>query len=113
MRDPFSAEPGTPVLEPEVMERPRILPPYHVLIENDDDHSMEFVIDVLRKVFSYDQPKAFSLMMHAHENGEAVVWTGPKEVAELKADQITTFHETRERDNKDLGPLGCRIEPSV
>ena len=52
------------------------------------------------------------LTMLAHQSGRAVVYTGPKEVAELKADQIRTFHEMRERDGKNLGPLGCDIEPA-
>jgi ATP-dependent Clp protease adaptor protein ClpS len=111
--NPISASAGaTPVLEPKVVTKRRLLPPYNVLVMNDDDHSMDFVVDVLRKVFGYPLEKSFQLMLCAHETGCSVVWTGPKEVAELKAEQISTFHETRERDNKDLGPLGVRIEPA-
>jgi ATP-dependent Clp protease adaptor protein ClpS len=102
----------TPILEPEMATRSRLLPPYNVILENDDDHSMDFVVDVLRKVFGFELEKSFQLMMTAHDTGRVVVWTGPKEVAELKAEQMTTFHETRERDNKDLGPLGVLIEPA-
>jgi ATP-dependent Clp protease adaptor protein ClpS len=102
----------TAVLEPEVETRRRLLPPYNVILENDDDHSMEFVIDVLRKTFSYPLEKSAQLMLKAHEEGCSVVWTGPKEVAELKAEQMSTFHETRVRDNKELGPVGVRIEPA-
>jgi len=40
------------------------------------------------------------------------VWTAPKEVAELKAEQIQTFHEVREHDGKQLGPVGVRVEPA-
>ena len=105
------SEPSTPVAEPETDTRPKLLPPYHVLIENDDDHSQLFVVMVLRKVFGYDDAKAGELMLSAHTAGEAVVWTGPKEVAELKLDQLRTFHE--KRDDRDLGPLGCRIEPAT
>ena len=102
----------TPVAEPEVNTRSKLLPPYHVLIENDDDHSQVFVVAVLRKVFGYDEPQATALMHQAEEAGEAVVWTGPKEVAELKLDQLRTFHEKHWRDDRDLGPLRCRIEPA-
>jgi ATP-dependent Clp protease adapter protein ClpS len=49
--------------------------------------------------------------MQAHTSGRAVVWTGPKEVAELKADQIRTFHEVR-ATGANLGPLSCYIEPA-
>jgi ATP-dependent Clp protease adaptor protein ClpS len=101
-----------PVLEPDVATRPRLLPPYNVILQNDDDHSMDFVVEVLRKVFGYPMEKSVELMLMAHETGCSVVWTGPKEVAELKAEQMTTFHEIRSRDNKDLGPLGVRIEPA-
>jgi ATP-dependent Clp protease adaptor protein ClpS len=107
------SEPATPVVEPETDTRPKLLPPYHVIIENDDDHSQLFVILVLRKVFGYDETQATDLMHTAERAGEAVVWTGPKEVAELKLDQLRTFHEKHWRDERDLGPLRCRIEPAT
>jgi ATP-dependent Clp protease adaptor protein ClpS len=111
--NPFAAgSHPTPVLEPEVQTRSKLLPPYNVILENDDDHSMEFVVSVLQKVFGYPLERSAQLMLTAHETGCAVVWTGPKEVAELKAEQMTTFHEFRDRDKKDLGPVGVRIEPA-
>ena len=90
----------------------RRIPPYNVILENDDDHSFEFVVQTLIKALGYAVEKCFQLMLEAHEKGRAVVWTGPKEVAELKAEQIRTFHEIREADGKQLGPLGCTIEPA-
>jgi ATP-dependent Clp protease adaptor protein ClpS len=92
--------------------RTRRVPPYNVILLNDDHHSMEFVVEVLCKSLGISVEKAFQFMLHAHTTGEAVVWTAPKEVAELKAEQIQTFHEVRERDNKQLGPLGVRVEPA-
>jgi ATP-dependent Clp protease adaptor protein ClpS len=91
--------------------RTRLLPPFHVIIANDEDHSMEFVVGVLCKVVGCTVEHAFQLMMEAHNTGRAVVWTGSKEVAELKLEQILTFHETRD-DGRKLGPLGCSIEPA-
>ena len=97
--------------QPREETRTRLLPPYHVILENDDHHSMEFVIDVLCKVLGCAAEHAYLLMMEAHTSGRAVIWTGPKEVAELKAEQVQTFHETR-ADGRQLGPLGCVIEPA-
>lgn len=94
-------------------ERTRRVPPYNVILENDDDHSSEFVVDVLRKVLGCSPERAVQLTMLAHHSGQAIVWTGTKEVAELKVEQIRTFHEIRERDSAQLGPLGCRIEPAT
>ena len=90
----------------------RRVPPYHVILLNDDHHSMQFVVEVLCKALGYNVERSLELMMKAHTDGRAVIYTGPREVAELKADQINTVHETRDRDGQDLGPLGCEVEPA-
>jgi ATP-dependent Clp protease adaptor protein ClpS len=92
--------------------RTRRVPPYNVILENDDHHSFDFVIHVLEQVLGCGREKAFRLTEQAHTSGRAVIWTGTKEVAELKVEQIQTFHEVRERDGARLGPLGCCIEPA-
>jgi ATP-dependent Clp protease adaptor protein ClpS len=89
----------------------RLLPPYNVILENDDHHSMEFVMSVLQTALGYNEQRSFQLMMLAHETGQAIVWTGSKEVAELKLEQMLTMHETHASGRK-LGPLGVRIEPA-
>jgi len=91
---------------------PRLLPPFNVILENDDHHSMDFVIDVLRKVLGCRHERAVQLTLQAHFTGRSIIWTGPKEVAELKAEQVQTFHEIRSSDGAKLGPLGCCIEPA-
>lgn len=109
--DDFGPGTGTVTL-PEVDEetRTRFLPPYNVILLNDDHHSMQFVVMVLLKVFNYEVNKCIQLMYTAHKTGRSIVWTGSKEVAELKVEQIRTFHE--KKGDKDLGPLGCDIEPA-
>jgi ATP-dependent Clp protease adaptor protein ClpS len=89
----------------------RLLPPYNVILENDDFHSMQFVMGVLQKALGYNEQKAYQLMMLAHSSGQAVVWTGSKEVAELKMEQMQSFHEHRD-DGQKFGPLSVRIEPA-
>src|SRR5262245_21152483 len=101
-----------PESETEQVTRTRRVPPYNVIRENDDHHSFEFVVEVLCKALGYNVEKSFQLTEQAHTTGRAVVWTGPQEVAELKVEQIRTFHETRERDGAELGPLGCYVEPA-
>ena len=107
------AEPNLDVLvKPKEKTRTRRVPPYHVVIENDDDHSFEFVVKTLCQALGYTMERSYQLTLQAHRSGKSAVWTGPKEVAELKAEQIQTFHETRERDQAKLGPVTCYIEPS-
>jgi ATP-dependent Clp protease adaptor protein ClpS len=114
----MSNDPSTPDIhittKPKEREetRTRRLPPYNVILENDDHHSFEFVVDVLRKALGYNEQRAFALTYQAHTSGRAVVWTGSKEVAELKLEQIRSFHEIRALDGAKLGPLSCTIEPA-
>lgn len=93
-------------------EQTRRVPPYHVVLANDEDHTVPFVIDVLRKVLGAPLERAMQLTMEAHSSGRSIIWTGPKEVAELKVEQVTTFHEVRAHDGAELGPLTVSIEPA-
>jgi ATP-dependent Clp protease adaptor protein ClpS len=92
--------------------RARRVPPYNVVLDNDDYHSFEFVVNVLQQVLGCPMERAFQLTRQAHESGRSIIWTGTKEVAELKAEQVCTFHEVRASDQAKLGPLSCSIEPA-
>ncbi len=95
----------------EETTRTHLLPPYNVILLNDDHHSFDFVVQTLCKVLGCNVERAFVLTRTAHEQERAIIWSGPKEVAELKAEQVHTCHEIRE-NGRDLGPLGCTIEPA-
>jgi ATP-dependent Clp protease adaptor protein ClpS len=101
-----------PKTREEESTKTRRVPPYNVILLNDDHHSIEFVVEVLQKALGFNQQRAVLLTLQAHTEGRSVVYTGTKEVAELKAEQIQTFHEVRERDGANLGPLGVSIEPA-
>jgi ATP-dependent Clp protease adaptor protein ClpS len=113
----MSADPSLP--ETQVTTKPREkeqtqtrrVPPYNVILQNDDFHSFEFVVEVLQKALGYVKERAFLLTREAHTTGRSIVWTGSKEVAELKVEQIRSFHEVRS-DGKKFGPLDCSIEPA-
>lgn len=95
----------------QTRQQTRRLPPFNVILENDDFHTMGFVVDVLRKALCLTEQKAVEYMSLAHRTGRAIVWTGAKEHAELKAEQIQSFHEISDAGAK-FGPLGVSIEPA-
>jgi ATP-dependent Clp protease adaptor protein ClpS len=86
-------------------------PPYAVVLHNDDINTMQFVVYVLMKVFGYTLEKCYTIMMEAHETGRSVVWVGPLEVAELKADQIHSCGGDPTRQEEGAQPLGVTLEP--
>ena len=92
-------------------KRPKQQPPYAVIVHNDDDHTYEYVIEVLQKVCGHDFQQAFVLTRAVDQTGRAVVWTGPKEVAELKRDQIRGFGPDFYARQTVRFPLGVTIEP--
>jgi ATP-dependent Clp protease adaptor protein ClpS len=97
------------VLPETEVERPPPQPPYAVVLHNDDVNTMDFVALVLRKVFGYAPERCVELMLQAHEKGKAVVWVGPLEVAELKADQIHGCGGDPARPGAE--PLRVTLEP--
>jgi ATP-dependent Clp protease adaptor protein ClpS len=99
-----------PELESETNTRRQ--PPYAVLIHNDDYNGMNFVVEVLQKVFAYTIEKCVQLMSEAHDKGLAVVWVGVLEVAELKADQIISCGPDPRSSSKRAKPIRVTIEPT-
>lgn len=84
-----------------------------MILHNDDVNTMDFVIAVLRVVFGYTVERCFELMIEAHETGRSVVWVGPLEVAELKADQIKSCGPDPTRKDAGAHPLGVTVEPAA
>lgn len=67
------------------------LPPYNVVLLDDDDHTYEYVIQMLRRVFGHPESRGFQLAKQVDEHGRAIVLTTHKEHAELKRDQVLSF----------------------
>jgi len=108
--------------EPEVVEKPRtdqkpdnskpkVLPPYAVIVYNDDKHTFPYVIETFQKVFGYTLQKCLLLAKEIHLKGRSVVWSGSKEVAELKRDQIIGAGPDFHSPLPVRSPLKTIIEP--
>lgn len=80
----------------ETVERPRVGDPggglggnWRVIVLNDDHNTFEGVARTLSNVIpglSYDG--GMSMANRIHNSGQAVVWSGPKEPAELYWEQL-------------------------
>ena len=91
--------------------KPKRQPPYAVVVLNDDDHTYEYVILGLSKVFGYSTEKSFVLAQTIDRTGRAVVWTGTLELAELKRDQILGLGPDTWARRPVNYPLGVVLEP--
>ena len=97
--------------EKPAASKPKKLPPYAVIVLNDDLHTFEYVIETFMKVFGYPAEKCFQLATDIHLQGRSIVWSGAKEVAELKRDQIRSAGPDLYASKKVEFPLGVVIEP--
>lgn len=81
----------TPELDEEVDVRTRRQPPYHVILLDDNDHTFDYVIRMLKEIFGHPEEKGFKMAEEVHRNGRVIVLTTSKEHAELKQEQIHAY----------------------
>ena len=100
-------------VKPAAERRPeaKVLPPYAVVLHNDDINGFPHVIRSLGRVFGYGGVKSMALAMRAHVAGRAAVWTGAKEHAEFKADRLRGCGPDPVMVHKGALPLKVTIEP--
>lgn len=82
--------------------KPRL---YRVLLHNDDYTTMDFVVDVLKRIFHKSDAEAVHIMLTVHHKQVGVAGVFTRETAESKVDRVHRFA----RENQH--PLRCSMEP--
>ena len=72
-------------------QKPRRQPRYHVLLWNDNDHTYDYVIRMMRELFGHPQERGQQIASEVDSAGRAVCMTTTMELAELKRDQIHAY----------------------
>ena len=104
--------PGTSKrVKEEEEQKTRRQPPYNVILLNDDDHSFEYVIFMLQKLFGHPPEKGYQLAWQVHTEGRVIVFTTSMELAELKRDQIHAFGPDPLIE-RCKGSMSATIEPA-
>jgi len=87
------------VLEKESQTRRQHYPNYKVIVLNDDVNTFQHVANCLMQYIPAMTPdRAWELTHQVHHEGQAVVWVGPQEPAEL-------YHEQLKRAGLTMAPL--------
>ena len=86
--------------------RPRLKKPplYQVILLNDDYTPMEFVVDVLERIFNLNRTTATRVMLEVHTKGKGVCGVFTYEIAETKVAQVTSYARQHQH------PLLCTME---
>ncbi len=96
-----------------VQQRPReiTIPRYHVVLLDDDDHTYDYVIEMLMKLFGHSRERAFLMACEVDGSGRVIVDTTTKERAELKRDQIHAYGPDW-RIPRCQGSMSAIVEPA-
>jgi ATP-dependent Clp protease adaptor protein ClpS len=74
-------------------------PNYKVIVLNDDFNTFDHVANCLIKYIpDMTTDRAWELTNQVHYQGQAIVWTGPQEQAEL-------YHQQLRREGLTMAPL--------
>jgi ATP-dependent Clp protease adaptor protein ClpS len=67
------------------------IPLFHVVLLDDNDHTYDYVIEMLMAVFGHTAAKAMSMAVTVDTAGRVIVETTHRERAEHKRDQIRSY----------------------
>jgi ATP-dependent Clp protease adaptor protein ClpS len=84
---------------------------YHVILLDDDDHTVPYVVDMLMKIFGFSEEKAYFHTVEVDTTGHTRLLTCGLQEAERKRDLI--HGEGRDfRLPRCLGSMAALIEPA-
>ncbi len=80
------------VIEPQTAQpKPRTAPLWHVVLLDDDDHTYEYVVEMLGRVFGHSRERAYHMACEVDASGRVIVDTTFFERAEFKQQQIHAY----------------------
>lgn len=86
--------------KPELKQPPK----YRVIMLNDDYTPMDFVVEVLEKLFDMGRERATRTMLQVHTEGQALCGVFTFEIAEAKVEQVNSYAQHHGH------PLQCTME---
>jgi ATP-dependent Clp protease adaptor protein ClpS len=87
-----------------------LVPQYHVVLLDDNDHSYDYVMEMLCSIFGHSQDTSYQMACEVDAKGRVIVFTTYKERAELKRDQIQGYGADW-RIPRCKGSMSAIVEP--
>lgn len=84
---------------------------YHVILLNDDDHTYDYVVEMLMEIFNFSEPKAYEHTVEVDTKGHSRLGTYPLQEAEQKRDKVHTYGADW-RLPRSAGSMAALIEPA-
>ena len=95
----------------EVREQQQTPPLWNVVLLNDDDHTYDYVIEMLMRLFLKTADEAYRHAVEVDTQGRTIVMTCEREAAEFARDQIHGFGADW-RLPRSKGSMTAVVEPA-
>ena len=90
-------------------EKTEITPQYNVILIDDNDHTYDYVIEMLQKLFGHSKKTAFEMACEVDYVNRVIVYTASREEAELKKNQILSYGPDW-RLKRSMGSMNAVVE---
>ena len=110
-QEPSQAKQTSVKPTPKRRRKSKPLPPFNVVLIDDNDHTYDYVIEMLRSVFGHSQEQAYKMAKEVDDDGRVIVFTTHREHAELKREQIHSWGSDW-RIASCKGSMTATIEPA-
>ncbi len=96
----------------ETIEREQFVPLYHVVLLDDNDHTYDYVIEMLQTIFIFTTDQAYRHAEEVDRCGRTVLITCELPQAEFARDQIHSYGPDW-RLIRSKGSMSAIIEPAT
>jgi ATP-dependent Clp protease adaptor protein ClpS len=105
--------PTSPATTPETgtSKQEQLTPLYNVVLLDDDDHTYEYVVEMLGALFFLSPDAAFQKAVEVDTTGRTIVMTCERKQAEFGRDQIHAYGADP-RMARSQGSMSAMIEPA-
>ena len=97
--------------ETEVVEQEQLVPLYRVVLLDDNDHTYDYVIEMLQKIFIFTLEQAYRHAEEVDRAGRTVLITCELPEAEFARDQIHAYGPDW-RLARSKGSMSAIVEPA-
>lgn len=95
----------------ENVEKEELVPQFHVVLLDDDEHTYDYVIEMLEKLFFVSKSQAFQHAVEVDTTGRTIVITCELPQAEFAQSQIHAYGADW-RMPKSKGSMRAILEPA-
>ena len=96
----------------ETTGQEQLTPLFHLVLLDDDEHTYDYVIEMLQKLFCYSTTEAFQHAVEVDTTGRTIVITCELPQAQFGRDQIHSYGADWRMPGKSKGSMCAIVEPA-